>query len=83
MSAAFVGEMQLEVVQVTLPGNLQRRFSEQGGKGCQLLCGDWMLHYYDGVVNVAALYEVVPEKELEFMEENECAAGTDLAGIVR
>ena len=81
--AAFIGEMQLKVVQVTLAGNGKGGFTEQGGKGRELLRRYRMLNYHYGVVHVASLYEVVPEKELKFMEEAEGTAGADLGGIVR
>ena len=79
---AFIRETEPDIAQIPFRSDSQTGLAHQGGKGVHLGLRGGRIHYDDGVVNVAALYEPHRCKALHFMEEDEGAARRNLAGII-
>ena len=82
MPSALVRETELEIIEIAALVDLQLRHIEESRHPFQLLVADRMFHNDNGIVHVASLDEVVREEILDFVEEDECPAGSNLSRIV-
>ena len=80
--SALIVEMQFQIVQVSPADDLEFGQSHRGGHPVQLLVGNRVLDDDDRVVHIPALDQVVGEQVLDFVEENEGPADTDLVCII-
>ena len=81
MSCAFVREAEHEVAEIAVLTYLESRYIEQLAHAVDLLVCHRMLDNHYRIVHITSLHEVVVEKELDLMEEDECPADSDLFRI--
>ncbi len=82
MSSAFVREMKFQIAEIAAFAYAELRLVEKCSHPVELFISDRVLHDYDGIVHVTALYQIVGEEELNLVEENESAARADFICII-
>ena len=82
VAAAFIGETEFEVAEVTRPGDGQLRLVEGPCETGEFLLAHGFLHHDYGVLHVAALNQSQRREMLDLVEEAESAAGSDFLDII-